>query len=95
MTCGTEPRSMGGAYFTNSKVDIANCTFNNNTGFGGAIYAEDSINNIFGSCFINNTLINYGHTFDIDCYTEGGACYFSNSNTTVTDCNFINNSAII
>lgn len=57
LTSGTEPRSMWGAYFTNSKVDIANCTFNNNTGFGeaprhvstgqgGAIYAEDSINNI-------------------------------------------------
>ena len=86
-----EPRSLGGAVRLNqTKFYFSNCTFINNTGFGistknvstgkgGAFYSITSNVKITNCIFENNILLNYGLSFNINCYIEGGACYFLDS----------------
>ena len=104
---GDEPRSLGGAISLSiSNIYFNDCLFENNVGLGnspkhvstskgGALFSENSNVQIHKSIFLNNTLCNFGHKFDIDCYIEGGSCYFFESGASISECSFKNNTAML
>ncbi|MBZ9570049.1 right-handed parallel beta-helix repeat-containing protein [Methanobrevibacter sp. TMH8] len=80
--------SYGGAIYSyGNNLEIKNCTFTNNrANHAGAIYSQSSNFKVIGSIFTNNRA-NSGNYY-------GGAIFdIYGSNSTLTNCNFTNNTA--
>lgn len=72
-------------------VSIDNCNFENNYSFygGGAIYIEGCKENV--DININNTKFLNNKTSCMDYAQGGGACFFSDLNSTIKNCEFSGN----
>lgn len=102
-----EPQTLGGAvYLLDCTHEISDCLFVDNlgigkspkhvsTGRGGGLYVMGSNIDLYRSSFNNNTLIHYGHKFDIVCSIAGGAFCSDRTITSILDCIFFNNTATL
>nr|MCR5026287.1 hypothetical protein [Methanobrevibacter sp.] len=86
-TFSNSKSEFGGAFVQlNGKLDIINSEFTNNAAdcYGGAIFVSNT------ETIIKNTIIGENQLFGGD-YSCGGGLYSDNSETNITDCNFMNN----
>ncbi len=83
--------AVGGAIWNYGTTTITNCVFKNNTGpySGGAIYSQGQ-SGFYAPLTINNSYF-IGNRVTSG---NGGAVYGGSSNIVITNCDFINNTAV-